>query len=349
MNEYYIIVPRIGTNDESVTIGIWQVKSGDYVEEGQVIVSLETTKETEDIIAERTGYLFYAFETGMEVKVGDQLAVISQNADYKFGPDEIESLEYNITNKARELAEKYHLDLSVLKGKDIIREKDILPLIDVTESEVVRTKANDLIIVTGGGPAHMCIELIIQNKAYNIHGIVDPVKKAGELVNGIPVLGDESILPSLRKDGYMTAVVSKGSIANENLSNQFHMRKSLFNMVKQYDFFAPTLIHPTASVATTARIGEGTQIYEHAAIGTDAIIGNNCLINTGAIISHNCQIGSHTRISPGATLAGNVIVGENALIGMGTTIYMGVKIGANTIIANGKNIFNDVPAGSIIK
>ncbi len=350
MSELYIAVPRMGTNDDVVTIGTWLVENGSYVYKNQVVASLETAKETEDILAECEGYIFYHNEIGTELRVGEQLAVITDNKEYNFVIDDICQSQYdNMTEKARELAKKYHVDLNLLQQKELIREKDILSLIGQRAEEVMRSKANDLIIVSGGGPAQMCIELLLHNKAYNIHGIIDPQKKKGELVNGIPVLGNEALLPELRKEGYMTAVVSKGSIGNDNQSEQFHMRKNLFHMVKSYGFFLPALIHPTACIATTAQIGEGTLIYEQASVGGDALIGNDCIINTGAIVSHNCKIGSHTRISPGAMLAGNVTVGENALIGMGTTIYMGVKIGANAIIANGKNIFKDVPAGSVVK
>ncbi len=350
MSELYVVVPRIGTNDDVVTIGSWLVENGSYVQKGQPVASLETTKETEDLVAEQEGYVFYNIEAGTDLRVGERMAVLTDNAHFSFPINENSQQQCrNITDKARELAERYHVDLSLLPQKEMIREKDIMSLVEQPCQEVIRSKANDLIIVTGGGPAQMCIELLLHNKAYNIHGIVDPKKKKGELVNGIPVIGDETVLPELKKEGYLTAIVSKGSIGNDNQSEQFHMRKHLFCKVKSYGFFVPTLIHPTASVATTAQIGEGTLIYEHASVGSEALIGDDCIINTGAVVSHNCKIGSHTRISPGAMLAGNVTVGENALIGMGTTVYMGVKIGANVIIANGKNIFKDVPEGSIVK
>lgn len=350
MNEIPIIVPRIGTNDDYVTIGTWLVKYGDYVKKGQEIVSLETTKETEEVQAECDGYIFYDFENGTELKVGDQLAVITDNANYKFKSKKIDNEEIdNITNKARILAEKYHVDLSLLKEKNIIKEKDVLSLIHVTDHEIKRSKANDLIIITGGGLSKMCIDLILQNKAYNIHGITDSVKDAGTLIDGIPVLGDMSLLPELRKEGYETAINSYGSIIADNHSELFQTRKTLFEMAKSYGFFLPTLIHPTASIAVSAQLGEGVLVFEHATVGSDAIIGDDCIINTGVIVSHDCKIGAHTRISPGAILAGNVTVGENALIGMGVTVYMGVKIGTNAVIANGKTIFNDIPAGEVVK
>lgn len=349
MSEYYVMVPRIGANDDYVTIGNWLVKNAEYVKRGQAVAVLETTKESEDVLADCDGYLFYNTEIGKKLKVGERLAVITDDAGFKFTDKRTSNPgDQNITNKARELAKKYNIDLCQFAGKDIIREKDILPLIDTYDDTITRSKANDVIIVSGGA-LKMCIDLLLQNKAYNIHGILDMEKEVGQLVDGIPVIGDISALPVLREEGYLSVTIAKGSISIDNQSKQFNMRKELFDMVKSYGFFVPALIHPTASVAVTAQIGEGTQIFEHAAVGCDVVIGEDCLINTGAIVSHDCRIGHHVRISPGAILAGNVTVGENTLIGMGTTIYMGVKIGADVIIANGQNIFRDVPAGSVIK
>ena len=67
--------------------------------------------------------------------------------------------EQNITNKARELAEKYHIDLQQFKGKDIIREKDILPLIQTSEDKITRSKANDPICAVTATDAVGCIKV----------------------------------------------------------------------------------------------------------------------------------------------------------------------------------------------
>ena len=231
---------------------------------------------------------------------------------------------------------------------DIIREKDVRALI-APDWEVCRSKANDIIIVSGGGLAKMCIDLIQHNKAYNIHGITDPNEKVGSEIMGIKVLGGDEVLEGLRREGYMTAVNAQGSISVDNQSGYYNLRKTLFEKIKDKGFFLPTLIHPSASVSISAQIGEGTLVFEQAIIGSDAQIGDDCIINSGAIVSHDCKIGNHTRISPGAVLAGNVEVGENSLIGMGVTIYVGAKIGRNVVIANGKDIVGNIPDNSIVR
>ena len=344
-----VVMPRLGANDEYVTIGQWLVNNGDIIHKGQAIASLETSKETENLIAESDGFLFIEIEAGEDVKVGNKIAVLTDSKDYKQETHQSPATVHSkITSKAQAIIDKHHLDVSALAHLPLIREKDVLPLLSSTQT-IEPSKSNQIIIVSGGGLAKMCIDLINLNKEYGIHGITDNNIPTGTDILGFPILGNDDILESLRREGYMTAVNAIGNISVDNTSRQYSLRRIIYERIKSHGFFMPVLIHPSARVAISARIGEGTLVMENAVVGCDAIIGNNCIINTGAIISHDCRIGHHSRISPGAILAGDITIGENSLIGMGTTIYLGVKIGKNVVIANGKNIMNDIPDNAVIK
>lgn len=348
MEVFKVIMPRLGVNEEFVSIGKWLVESGTKVKIGQPIASLETSKETQDLLAEQEGFLFYNNKLPSEVRIGSEIAVITEDPNYKIDNSIISNEKIKITSKAQLIIDKYGLDINQFRDKTIVREKDVLSFISSTNS-IERSKANDLIIVSGGSLSKMYIDTIRLNKAYNIHGITDPSKEINSNILGIPVLGGDDILEKLRKEGYMTAVNAVGSITIDNNSSLFYLRKNIFNKIKSYDFFMPTILHPSAQIAPSALLGEGVLVMENASIGSEAIIGDDCLINTGAIVSHDCKIGNHSRLSPGAILAGGVEIGENTLIGMGVTIYINVKIGKNVIIANGKNIFGDVPDNTVIK
>lgn len=343
-----VLMPRLGVNDEYVTLGQWLVPNGSTVSKGDAIASLETTKQTQDLISEQDGYIYYQIMPGEDVKVGSPIAVICDEPQKEDTSKEEEHIDVRVTVKAKALMEKHHIDASCFPHLHLIREKDVLAFLG-KDRPITRSKANDIIVVCGGGLAKMCIDLIRLNKAYNIHGVLDANPNIGPKILDVPYLGDESLLESLRKEGYMTAVNAIGSIGIDNTAESFYMRKRIYERIKSKGFFVPTLIHPSAQIAPSAQLGEGTLVFENAAIGSEAVIGDNCIINTGAVVSHDCKIGSHTRISPGALLAGNVTIGENSLIGMGVTIYLGVKIGKNVIIANGQNIMTNVPDNAIIK
>ena len=109
-----------------------------------------------------------------------------------------------------------------------------------------------------------------------------------------------------------------------------------------------TAIHPSAIVAKTVQIGEGSVVMHGSIIQTDACIGKHSIVNTGASIDHECQIVDYVHISPHATLCGNVHVGEGSWIGAGATLIPGVKIGKWCIIGAGASVVRDVPDYAVV-
>lgn len=104
-----------------------------------------------------------------------------------------------------------------------------------------------------------------------------------------------------------------------------------------------TLIHPTAWVAPTARIGEGTVIFAGAVVQPDVVIGPHAIINTSASVDHDCVIGAYAHLAPGTHLAGDVHVGERAFLGAGVSVIPGVSIGARSTVGAGAAVVRDIP------
>lgn len=347
--ETKVFMPRLGANDDYIVLASWIAKNGDFVKKGDTIAIIETTKETGEIKSPADGYFFCNSNNGATYRVGDFVAVVTDDEHYQFCEEQKVKNSQRITNKAQALINKHHIDISVLSHLDIIREKDVLKLIDQKFQDIEMSKANELILVGGGGLAKMCVDVIFRNKDYNIAGIVD---HNADKISGffdVCYLGDDRVLRELREKGHLTAVNCVGGIDMDYTSEKYKGRERVFELIKNEGFFAPVLIHPSAKIAVSARISEGTLVFENAVVGSDAVIYENCIINTGAIVSHDCVIGRHSRVSPGAILAGDVTIGSSSLIGMGVTVYMGVHIGNNVVIANGKDVFTDVPDNSIVR
>lgn len=345
---YEIKMPRLGVNDEYVTLVSWSVEDASAVSAGQILATIETTKETSELVCEADGYIHFLVEADSEVRVNSVVAVVTDTKDYQVKQEAAALDGVKVTAKAQALIDANGIDISSLAGLSIIREKDVLALI-APKSAVERSKANDVIVVCGGNLAKMSIDLLKLNKAYNIHGFVDDIAKPGDSILGVPLLGPIDSLAALKKEGYVVAINSYGSILSDNTDELFFARKTLFERIKEAGFILPTLIHPTAAISESAQLGEGVLVFENATIGPLAKIGDDCVINTGAIVSHDCKICNHARISPGAVLAGNVTIGENTLVGMGVTIFADVTIGKNVIIANGQNIMGNIPDNAVIK
>ncbi|MFQ5489182.1 MAG: NeuD/PglB/VioB family sugar acetyltransferase [Phycisphaerae bacterium] len=109
-----------------------------------------------------------------------------------------------------------------------------------------------------------------------------------------------------------------------------------------------TTIHPTAAVAESAVVGDGTVVFAHAAINPLARIGRHAVINTSAIVEHHCQVEEFAVISPRATLCGQVRVGGGAFVGAGAVIVGEVTVGPNAVIGAGAVVLEDVPPGAVV-
>ena len=82
-------------------------------------------------------------------------------------------------------------------------------------------------------------------------------------------------------------------------------------------------IHPTAIVATLARIGANVGIGPYGVIGEDVHVGTGTQIGAHCVIGAGCWIGENCRIHPGVTLYSGMRVGHRA------EIHAGVVIGAD--------------------
>jgi len=65
------------------------------------------------------------------------------------------------------------------------------------------------------------------------------------------------------------------------------LRKKWTRELSTAGFVIPTLIHPTASVSPSTKIGTGTVICAGATVGTGAVIGKGCIISSAATIARN--------------------------------------------------------------
>ncbi len=108
------------------------------------------------------------------------------------------------------------------------------------------------------------------------------------------------------------------------------------------------LLHPTAVVAASARLGAGTQVLAQAIVAADARVGAACIINHRASVDHECVLGDGVHVAPAATLCGLVSVGDGALIGAGAVVLPRLVIGADAVVGAGAVVTRDVPAGAIV-
>jgi 2-oxoglutarate dehydrogenase E2 component (dihydrolipoamide succinyltransferase) len=73
-------IPPVGESISSGVVSVWHKKSGEYVEAGEALLTLETDKVSTEITAEKAGLLETKAEEGQEVQIGEVVALIDDQA-----------------------------------------------------------------------------------------------------------------------------------------------------------------------------------------------------------------------------------------------------------------------------
>lgn len=202
--------------------------------------------------------------------------------------------------------------------------------------------AEPILLLGAGGHCKSCIDLIASSAVYNVAGVVDKDGSTVKEILGVRVIGTDSDL-ALIIQNYSKVLISAGQIKSPDL------RINLFHHAKRLGASFPVLLSPTAHIAKTSFIGEGTICFHQTIINASARVGSNCIINNKALIEHDVQIGSHCHISTGSLVNGGVIIEDGCFIGSGAILHEGVKIGQGSVIGAGKVVKGDVPLGTIVK
>jgi len=124
-------------------------------------------------------------------------------------------------------------------------------------------------------------------------------------------------------------------------------RERIFYQLKARGGVPINIIHPGATVASSARLGRGIAVCAGAVINPGADIGLNCIVNTCASVDHDCVVGDHVHLCPGVHLAGSVTVGSGTMIGTGAVVLPGLEIGKGCVVGAGAVVNRDLPPGVV--
>lgn len=107
-------------------------------------------------------------------------------------------------------------------------------------------------------------------------------------------------------------------------------------------------VHPSATIATTAEIGEGTIVNPQAVVQPFARIGNHVMVHAGVIVEHDCVVHDYANLAPRACLAGHVTVGPRATVFAGAVVLPTVAIGADAVVGAGAVVRTSVADGDTV-
>lgn len=207
-------------------------------------------------------------------------------------------------------------------------------------TDAAQPRAKRILIVGAGGFGREVLEWVRAawpEEAARIAGFLsaDPGILAGHACP-LPVLGDPAAFAPQPGDGLLLAIGIPG----------VRRRVAELLLDRGADFL--TLIHPTAVVATTARIAVGAIVCPHAIVSDAASLGRFALINYHASLAHDSSAGDFAVLSPYATLAGGARVEEDVFLGLHASVGPSVNVGPRSKVAANSCALADAPADSLV-
>lgn len=143
----------------------------------------------------------------------------------------------------------------------------------------------------------------------------------------VPVLGPVSEYQPRRGDCFVCAVASP------------EQRLRLCAMLMERGAEFVRLIHPTALVAPSARLGVGVILQAYSLVSTNASVGDFVILNTfseighDAVVEEGCTLSSHCDVTGNVRLERGVFLGSHASILPGVTVGEFAKVGAGSVVA----------------
>jgi acetyltransferase EpsM len=190
-------------------------------------------------------------------------------------------------------------------------------------------------VIGNGGHSKVVRDLILSCEENAIVGILDDRYEEVRLVEDIffgPIKAAKKLVE------YFTDIKFVIAIGDNKV------RQSIVQRLKIPDTCYATLIHKSAVVSPSAKIGNGTVVMPNSVINANAEIGLHSIINTGSIVEHDCKAGNYVHVCPSATITGAVHLEDGAFIGAGATVIPNINIGEGTIIGAGAAVIHHIPS-----
>lgn len=199
-----------------------------------------------------------------------------------------------------------------------------------------------IVLIGGGGHCAVVLDAVRAGESFQPVGFVDVAERADSDVLGLPFVGTEADLPRLAAEGATGFIVTVGSTGDASLRERLH------GAAVEAGLEPVTVLHPSAVISDSARVGRGTFVAALAHVGPRSVVGEGAIVNTHASVDHDCDVAPFVHMAPGAVLSGGVTVGQCAHIGAAAVVSHGVSVGERAVVGTGAVVVRDVPAGAVV-
>jgi len=199
----------------------------------------------------------------------------------------------------------------------------------------------EVAIFGAGGLGCLVHDILLQGQRFRPVVLLDSdPTKHGQTIDRLKVRGGIEQVPALRRAGVTAAIVAIG----EN-----HTRVRLASMLQRQGMRLISAIHPLASIAPSAHLGEHLIIGARSIVCVHALIGDHCVLSTGAIVEHDNHLGIGVFLHPAVRLAGGVRVDDYATVGIGSCIIPYRSVGREARVEPGGVVIRDVLPNTTVR
>jgi len=194
-----------------------------------------------------------------------------------------------------------------------------------------------LLLVGAGGFARETADAVrALDGAFALAGFLDDNPELyGQSISGAPVLG-----PIDAVHDYPDAAV----VVCVGRPDAYTARRAIVARLGLPPERYATVVHPSAAVGSTCRIGRGSVVLAHVALTADVVVGQHVTIMPQVVVTHDGRIDDYATLASGVRLGGGVHVGTGAYLASGVLVREGLSLGAWAMIGMGSLVTRDVPA-----
>jgi sugar O-acyltransferase (sialic acid O-acetyltransferase NeuD family) len=196
-----------------------------------------------------------------------------------------------------------------------------------------------LLIVGAGGFARETAEAVRAcndaSPTWQLLGFLDDNPELlGAVVSGVPVVGP---VDAVHDHPDAAVLVCTGRPDN------YVSRPLLVARLDLPDERYATVVHPTATVSSTSRIGIGSVLLAHVDLTVDVRVGRHVAVMPQCVLTHDVRIDDFATLASGVRLGGGTHIAEGAYLGSGVAVREGRTIGIRAMVGMGALVTRDVP------
>ena len=218
---------------------------------------------------------------------------------------------------------------------DIVQNKD-----NYQENKDRRSIKYNIIIVGAGGfgrEVYLWAKDSFSQDQYKIKGFLDDNPRILDNYDmNVGIIGNLNSHEIKNQDRFIFAI------------GDIDIKKRLIIKMKKRGAKFLTLIHPTAIMANTTKIGEGVIICPFCLVSDNVLLEDFVMLNIYSSCGHDAKVGSYCILSPYATLNGFVILEDEVFLGTHTTVTPYKRVGYKSKISANSVVMRDVPPNKIV-